>query len=117
MKEIYTLPSADAALLLMNTFPIGNANYSEAFNIMVSRSWKSTQKVALAQYYLQKMPFATAKPYEMLASFIDTNVLLSIIKSQLPSNAADRQLIAYHLQSIVKDSHCINEIFTQSNTD
>lgn len=118
------LPSEDAATLLMETFPLESSDYSEAFRIMAHRSWKRPDQVRLARFYLRKSPFATAKPYEVFASFMSLPTLISVVKEAMSNKPSDRQFIAYHVTPVLKkniktesDRNLVNEFITEINGD
>lgn len=96
-NQLRALASADAATLLMKTFPAGSAGYSEAFRLISHRSWKRPDQIRLARFYLQKMPFASEKPYAVFSSFMAIPSLVHVMRELLPQNKEDRQLVHYHL--------------------
>lgn len=102
VKEIQQLPSKEAANLLMENLPIESPDYSEAFQLIQNRSWKKLEQIKLANFYLQKMPFATPKPYEVLISIMDLVIFMTIIKEKWPTNIDSQELILYHLNTILK---------------
>jgi hypothetical protein len=95
--RLKNLASDEAATLLMATFPVESAGYSGAFRVMSHRSWKRPDQVRLARFYLQKMPYASAMPYEILSSFMALPALIAVLRERLPADSDDRQLVAYHL--------------------
>jgi hypothetical protein len=101
MEHIKTLPSDAAATLLMKIFPIESLNYSDAFQVLAHRSWSRADQIRLACFYLQKMPFASPRPYEVFASFMDLPRLITIVKERLPANSNDRRLVAYHVMPVL----------------
>jgi hypothetical protein len=101
-NQLNELISEDAATLLMETYPITAHNYSEAFIVMNYRSWKQVDQIRLARFYLQKMPFASSKPYEVFASFMALPVFIEIIRELLPNKIDDQKLIAYHLIPVIR---------------
>lgn len=98
------LASEDAASFLMETFPIEAANYSEAFKVIAHRSWKKTDQLRLARFYLKKTPFVSSKPYEVFASFMSVSALISVLKETISDKPNDRQFIAYHVAPVLKKS-------------
>ena len=96
------LASEDAASFLMETFPIEAENYSEAFQVMAHRSWKKTDQLRLARFYLKKTPFANSKPYEVLASFMSMPGFISVVREAISDKPNDRQLIIYHVTPVLK---------------
>lgn len=98
------LPSEDAANFLMENFPIEAENYSEAFKLMAHRSWKKTDQLRLARFYLKKTPFASSKPYEVLASLMSLPTLISVVKEAISDKPNDQQFIVYHVTSVLKNN-------------
>jgi hypothetical protein len=98
------LASEEAASFLMETFPIEAANYSDAFKVMAHRSWKKTDQLRLARFYLKKTPFVSSKPYEVFASFMSVSALISVLKEAISDKPNDRQFIAYHVAPVLKKS-------------
>jgi len=96
------LASEDAASFLMETFPIEAENYSTAFQVMAHRSWKKTDQLRLARFYLKKTPFASSKPYEVLASFMSIPTFISVVREAISNKPNDRQLIVYHVTPVLK---------------
>lgn len=100
--ELKGLASAQAASLLMETFPIESKNYCEAFKVMARRSWKKNDQLRLARFYLKKTPFANSKPYEVFASFMPLPALISVVKEAISNNPDDRQFIIYHVAPVLQ---------------
>lgn len=101
-SQLRAMTSADAATLLMKTFPVGSAGYSEAFRLMSHRSWKRPDQIRLARFYLQKMPFASEKPYAVFSSFMAIPSLVHVMRELIPQKKEDRQLVHYHLIPVLK---------------
>lgn len=91
------MSSQDAADWLMQAYPAGSADYGSAIALMTHRSWKRPDQVRLARHYLQKLPFASAKAYEAILSFMAIDSFLKIIHEFMPSNDSDKSLLMYHL--------------------
>lgn len=96
------LSSEDAATWLMENYPVGNLNSADMCFLMGHRSWKKPEQIQLAKYYLSKTPFANAKPYEVFASFMSIANLATIMLEYVPVTAAHRNILAYHLEPILK---------------
>ena|SRR5579875_3183084 len=101
-NQLNELTSEDAATLLMETYPITADNYSEAFIVMNYRSWEKVDQIRLARFYLQKMPFASSKPYEVFASFMSLPILIGIVNELLPAKIDDQKLMAYYLIPVIR---------------
>ncbi|MGV7206627.1 hypothetical protein ACLB1G_02095 [Oxalobacteraceae bacterium A2-2] len=120
IETITTLSSRDAATLLMERYPADTASCGAAFTVMAHRSWKRPDQIRLARFYLRNMPFASAKPYEVLASFMSLPSLISAVKDALPSNADDLKLVAYHVAPVLRrnakterDRHAVDAFLAQ----
>lgn len=96
------MTSAQAADWLIETYPVGGAEYGDAITLIPHRSWKRPDQLRLAKHYLQKMPFASSRPYEVFASFMSFDLFIKAIKEQLPSNKTDIDLLLYHLSPVMK---------------
>ena len=96
------LSSADAATWLMEQFPIAANSWGEALAAMPHRSWKKPEQIRLANYYLAKVPYASARGYEAFASFMSTARLISALRQHIPSTADDKRLLAYHLIPVLQ---------------
>lgn len=118
------LASEDAASFLMETFPIEAANYSEAFQVMARRSWKKTDQLRLARFYLKKTPFANSTPYEVFASFMSLPALISVVKEAISNKPSESQFIAYHVTPVLKkkiktdkDRHLVDSFITELQSE
>jgi len=99
--ELARMTSEEAAEWLMSRYPI-DSSYGEAFILLAHRSWRREDQRRLARYYLQRMPFASSKPYEVFASFMSLRALIPILKEYLPESTEDMQLLQYHLTPILR---------------
>ena len=93
--------SSDAATWLMETFPIDREGWGEALVLMPHRSWKRVDQVRLARYYLSRIPFASARGYEVFLSFMSVRRMLAVLKEYLPADPDKRSLLAYYLGPLV----------------
>ena len=100
--ELRAMESDQAALWLINTYPISNPEYGDVFQLLRARSWKRADQLRLARYYLQKMPFANSKPYEAFATFMSLKLFISVLRELLPKTRADIDLLVYHLESVLE---------------
>jgi hypothetical protein len=96
------LQSSEAADWLMERYPISGVQWGEALLVMPHRSWKKRDQIRLAKYYLSKIPFASARGYEVFASFMSVTSLISVIRDLVPPSAEDRRLIEYHLAPVLR---------------
>ena len=56
----------------------------------------------IARHYLKKIPFASAKPYEVFASFISIGNFLQVIEEHLPEECSRRSLLLYYLIPVLQ---------------
>jgi hypothetical protein len=118
--KIKKLASEDAASFLMETFPVEAENYSEAFRVMAHRSWKKTDQLRLARFYLKKTPFVNSKPYEVFASFMSLPSFISVVKEAISNKPNDLQFIAYYVAPVLvrsikteKDRNIVNRFMAE----
>ena len=102
--ELRAMESDKAASWLTEAYPIDSFEYGAAFQFISCRSWKRADQVRLARYYLQKIPFASAKAYEAFVSFMALRQFFNIIKERLPSNKSDIDLLIYHLRPTLENA-------------
>lgn len=100
--ELGQMTSAQAADWLISTYPVDQPEYGDAVTLIPHRSWKRSDQLRLARHYLQKIPFASARPYEVFASFMSFELFVGAIREQLPSSRADIDLLLYHLSPVLK---------------
>jgi hypothetical protein len=101
-KDLRKKSSKDAADWLIEKFPTDCEEYGVAITLMTHRSWKREDQVRLAKYYLRKLPFSSSKVYEAFITFMQLERFLKVIREYLPDNEADRNLLAYHLNPVLK---------------
>lgn len=100
--ELRAMESDQAASWLISTYPVSNPGYGDVFQLLRARSWKRADQLRLARYYLQKMPFASAKPYEAFATFMSLKLFILVLREFLPKTRADIDLLAYHLTAVLE---------------
>ena len=100
-EHIKSLNSAEAATWLVHEFPVSSLEYGRAFDLIKQRSWKKSEQLMLCRYYMQKVPFASPKPYETFASLMSLRAFLSILKEVYPKKKEDLQLFLYHLKPVL----------------
>lgn len=98
------MTSSDAADWLIMTYPAGAPDYWEVFQLIPHLSWKRADQVRLAKHYLQRMPFASAKAYDVFASFMSFDLFIKAIREQLPVERSDLDLLLYHLHPVLEKS-------------
>jgi hypothetical protein len=96
------MESGQAASWLINYYPVSNPNYGEVFRLLKTRSWKRIDQLRLARYYLQKIPFASAKPYEAFIAFMSLKSFISVLNEFLPKPNSDIDLLIYHLRTVLQ---------------
>ena len=103
-RELRAMKSNQAASWLMNTYPVTDPDYGDAFQLLRARSWKRAEQLLLARYYLSKTPFASPKPYEAFASFMSLQLLTTVLREHLPKSKSDIDLLAYHLRAVLRNA-------------
>ncbi|WP_338697437.1 hypothetical protein V5279_11710 [Bradyrhizobium sp. 26S5] len=95
VTDLRSKSSSEAADWLMKHYPVGSTGAGEAITIVQHLSWKKSDQTRLAEYYLSGIPFASARPYEVFASFMQTRRLVDIMRKHIPNNDR-KQLLEYH---------------------
>lgn len=96
------LQSSEAAGWLMERYPTSSCNWGEALLFMPHRSWKKADQIRLANYYLSKLPFASAHGYEAFASFMSVANFIAVIQDRIPEDAEDKKLLKYFLAPVLR---------------
>ena len=94
--------SEEAANWLMEHYTLESGLSSEAIRLISHRSWKKVDQIRLADYYLQKAPFAHSYPYEVFASIMSTTTLVHSLGRHIPADPARRSLLAYFLNPLLR---------------
>ncbi|WP_140411116.1 hypothetical protein [Chromobacterium violaceum] len=102
IELIQKMSSADAADWILEKYGLNNQNYYEAFEFIKKKSWKRVDQIKLARFYLEKMPFASALPYEVFASFMALQPFLMVIRECKPLRLEDINLMLYHLIPVLR---------------
>jgi hypothetical protein len=100
-SDLRKMSSRDAADWLMDRYPAGSNDWGKAISLLRRRSWERADQVRLAHHYLSRLPFASPKPYEAFASFMQVSWLIDIVSEHIPSNEQDRSLLEYHLGPVL----------------
>ena len=100
VSDLRNKGSSEAADWLTEHYPAGGANSGEAFTIISHLSWKKPDQQRLADHYLSSLPFASARPYEVFASFMKVPLLIEIMRKYLPLGDR-RQLFEYHAAPVL----------------
>lgn len=101
-QHLRSLSSKAAADWLMSTYPISSQRWGHAISLITHRSWQRREQFSLARYYLQKLPYANERIYEVFCSFMSISVFIGVIKEQLPLSEPDGSLLRYHLGSVLR---------------
>jgi hypothetical protein len=101
LKELRKMTSEEAADWLIQNCPITAENSGDAFLLLPRISWQKCDQLKLANHYLSKIPYASHKPYEVFASFMQLGKLISVMENFLPPNDTDKALLRYHLGPIL----------------
>lgn len=116
--DLRAMESGHAASWLISFYPIRNPDYGEVFQLLRARSWKRADQLRLARYYLQKIPFASEKPYDAFISFMSLKSFISVLREFSPTSKADADLLMYHLKTTLQkaaqtsdDHDAINAFF------
>ncbi|WP_313460687.1 hypothetical protein [Stenotrophomonas sp.] len=87
---------------------------------MAARSWKRADQKRLADHYLARLPFASAKPYKVFLSFMAVPVFLSVLEKHLPRDKSGLDLLRYHLEPMLvlaavtdKDSRVVQDFLAR----
>lgn len=103
-KKLGDMTSEEAAGWLLSNYPIDKPGYQDAITLITHRSWQRPEQLRLSRYYLGKLPFSSAKPYEAFASFMSIKLVLKVIEGFIPETDADRKLLLYHLRPVLQKS-------------
>ena len=116
-KSLTNMSSDRAATWLLNEYKFENENWYYSLIIMRHRSWKKSDQVRLAEYYLQRIPFASASGYEAFLSFMSVSNFVKSIEKYLPTSNSDKQLLKYYLLPLLnnkvssdKDKNIVTEL-------
>ncbi len=103
-QELRKMESSQGAEWLIANYPIENPTYWEVFQLIPHVSWKRADQIRLAKYYLKILPFASAKPYEVFASFMSFSLFAKVIRELFPVDSSDRELLLYHLGPVLESA-------------
>lgn len=101
-SKLRELNSADAVDFLIDVYPSNSVNYGQVFDLLNRRSWKKADQIKLARYYFKRLPFASAKPYEVFSSFMSLHNFINVLKEFLPADKSDLHLLKYHVEPILR---------------
>ena len=102
VETLRRLESAEAADYVLRTYPLEALQWGRALDLIAHRSWKREDQIRLAEHYLSRIPYASARPYEVFASLLSFADFASIIQRHWPKAECDNGLLCYHLAPLVK---------------
>ncbi|MCS3748613.1 hypothetical protein FHY18_004250 [Xanthomonas arboricola] len=102
--EFLKMESQDAVEWLISQFPAGSQNSGYAFQLIGHRSWRRADQKVLARHYFSTIPFASARGYEVFASFMSISSLLSCLNPYIPKERIKLDLMKYHLLPVLLKS-------------
>lgn len=85
----------------MERYPTSDGLWGEAVLVTPHRSWEKRDQIRLARYYLSRIPFASARPYEAFASFMSVASLTTVLQEFVPVSADRHDLLLYHLSPVL----------------
>jgi hypothetical protein len=100
VQDLRKLGSSEAATWLMAQYPADDRRAGEALLIIAHLSWMKPDQIRLAEYYLQGLPFATARPYEVFASFMEISRLIAIMRPYVLKSER-KDLFLYHVGPVL----------------
>ena len=95
-----TMSSEEAASWLLGKYPDGG----QGLRLLRHRSWRRPEQARLADYYLQRMPFAAGWPYEALLAVMSVPRFLKAVEAHFPEDANDVRLALYYLRPALRDA-------------
>jgi hypothetical protein len=81
----------------MERYPVDGDNFGYAIGAISHRSWKKSDQIRLAKYYLKKVPFASARGYETFLSIMTIPKFINIISGYTPSDRSRASLLHYYI--------------------
>ncbi|MCA3081003.1 MAG: hypothetical protein ING71_19725 [Rhodocyclaceae bacterium] len=103
VQDLRKLGSNKAATWLIKEYPADGGRSGDAILMIGHLSWKKSDQIRLAEHYLQGLPFATARPYEVFASFMEISRLIEIMRQYiLKSDRKD--LFLYHVGPVLTEA-------------
>ncbi|MFQ6350694.1 hypothetical protein ACQRBV_08265 [Pseudomonas sp. R11F] len=101
-KELAKMTSDQAAAWILSRYPLSSDNWGEALLLLPHRSWKRPEQKRLADYYFKKIPFSSARGYEVFASIMSIKLMVACINDALPKDPSRMELLFYHLIPVLK---------------
>lgn len=97
IQELRTLGSEAAATWLLTNYPRSSPEWGRAIQLIAHLSWKPADSVRLAEEYLQGLPFASGRAYEVFASIMPLARFIAIVEPKMPSDPSRIDLALYYL--------------------
>jgi hypothetical protein len=97
IESLRSMTSDAAASWIMSRYPIDRADWYVALLLIPKLSLKRPERAALADYYLKKLPFANARPYQMFVSILGVKRLIYVLRRHIPQDAGRRDLFEYYV--------------------
>lgn len=95
------MSSEDALRSIFSSYPVDSEYYWMAFDLLSRRTWKRSDRIKIAKYYLKKMPFSGPKIYDFFSNFISVRDFIYALDENMPREANDRDLVFYFLLPIL----------------
>lgn len=101
IKELRNYDSEKRCEWILKTFNFDNPEYSFAFLIFPHFTWRKTERMKLMEYYFEKIPFASERPYLAFLKVTPLPEFLRIIDKMIDKkHGEDLSLLEYHLRYV-----------------
>jgi hypothetical protein len=101
LSDLRKKGSSEVADWLMQHYPAGSLGSGEAIILLAHLSLKRADQARLAEHYLSRLPFASARPYETFASFMQVRQLVQIMRKYVPDDQQGKQLLEYYAAPVL----------------
>jgi hypothetical protein len=108
-ESLRAMRSEEAATWLMETYKIDDPTWGDAIVLLPHRSWAKADQLKLARYYLQRLPYASERPYKAFASFMSFSSLVTVLREYVPRVAPDRLSLLHHHLAPLLEQHAKND--------
>lgn len=98
--ELRKMPSSAAADWLLQHYPRGG----EGIILLEHISLRKADTRRIAKQYLSGAPFAQDRPYRIFAKLLGLSELIRILGVSPTRTANDAELLAYHLEQLIRQS-------------
>jgi len=96
------MTSSAAAEWLIAKFPIDHPRWATALLLIPHRTWSKPEQLQLANYYLAKAPYASARGYEAIGAIMPFSRMIRVLKKYVPASDPDRDLFNYYVIPVLK---------------